>query len=342
MSQNSSVTATPASAGLSAGRRLLIDLGNTKTALAISSAGRILARTSLATSALSEEAINSFLIPEAQKTASSAFTVRPADYAELATAIADANRIALSPATATDNPPAGDGAASFTGKIPAGRTLDAPQDLEVFVSSVVPPWDEPLRKWLTACPACRKNAITFADPARREILPHRLETPETTGSDRLLAALAAFSRPAVNPKKEAVVIVQAGSAAVVDLVDKNGVFHGGMIMPGPKMWLQSLASAAKLPLLNPDAIAWDSKAPGTSTASAILNGAACGLIGQIKEAVRRLLMALPGQVPLLVFTGGWGEKLLPFFPGKYYSDLVLQGLDCFADKLSRENASQKG
>lgn len=310
-------------------RRLLIDVGNTKTALLLAEGESAIAKAALPTASLNEGALRDFLCPQATLSPVAGYSVA-ASAAQAAT-IAAANAMSAGLEAPMNDAGPAQAAVGVPGAVPpppAGcRPLAPRPPAPVFVSSVVPSLDAPLAGWLRAC---GWEDVTFADPVKGDIIPNRLTELEAAGSDRLLAALAASALFSINPRKEPVVVIQAGTAIVVDLVDAKGVFLGGVIMPGPGMWLDSLGAAAKLPKLAPEGIVWDARAPGTDTAAAIFNGAAFGLAGAVKEAVRRLLMAMPGPVPLLVFTGGWGEKLLPVLPGKYVPDLVLRGLDILA------------
>lgn len=71
------------------------------------------------------------------------------------------------------------------------------------------------------------------------------ESPQTLGLDRFLACLGAFKE-----SQSAVIVIDAGTALTVDLMDENGVFQGGTISPGLKLWEQSLQTAAPaLPLV---------------------------------------------------------------------------------------------
>lgn len=65
---------------------------------------------------------------------------------------------------------------------------------------------------------------------RRTDLPtHRLDylTPQTLGIDRFVACHGAWQELGT-----AVIVVDAGTAATIDLMDAEGVFQGGVIMPG--------------------------------------------------------------------------------------------------------------
>ena len=74
-----------------------------------------------------------------------------------------------------------------------------------------------------------------------------LEKPDHVGIDRLLDAVAVNSRRA--PGVPAV-IIDAGSAVTVDLVDGAGAFRGGAILPGLRLMAKSLHDyTALLPLI---------------------------------------------------------------------------------------------
>lgn len=195
-------------------------------------------------------------------------------------------------------------------------------DEEVFIASVVREADSVITQALSA--AGIDDAVFIRSTDR--ILPHILETIETTGVDRLLTA---FSAKVLCPQ-EAVVVIQAGSAITVDFVSKDGVYEGGMIMPGPEMWLSSLSSASMLPDISAADISWEKSGAGNSTRSAILNGASAGLVGAVKEAVRRIVMKSK-DVPQIIITGGWADALAEFFPAKCQADLVLTGIYLFAN-----------
>lgn len=196
------------------------------------------------------------------------------------------------------------------------------EDEQAFIASVVTNVNDII---VEALEQVGVDEVTFIKSTDR-ILAHQLETIETTGVDRLLTA---FSAKVLCPG-ESVVVIQAGSAITVDFVTKEGVFAGGMIMPGPEMWLGSLATAAMLPEIDSKNISWEKNGAGNSTTTAILNGASAGLIGSVKEAVRRLVMKSK-DVPQIIITGGWAQALSEFFPAKLQSDLVLTGIYLYAN-----------
>ena len=65
------------------------------------------------------------------------------------------------------------------------------------------------------------------------------ESYEVMGVDRFLAATGAWMQ-----SRSAVIIIDAGTACTIDYADQEGVFQGGVIMPGLKALEQSLLHKA--------------------------------------------------------------------------------------------------
>ena len=83
-------------------------------------------------------------------------------------------------------------------------------------------------------------------------LPIEVEVdhPEKVGIDRLLGAVAANR---LRTPGRAAVTVDVGTATTVNLIDANGTFTGGLILPGVRLMLQSLhQNTSKLPLVESD------------------------------------------------------------------------------------------
>ncbi len=173
-----------------------------------------------------------------------------------------------------------------------------------------------------------------------DIMPNRLATPETTGVDRLLAALAAgvLYYPN-NAGGRGYVVVQCGSAATVDLVDKEGIFRGGYILPGPVLWLQGMGKAALLPDLSDSAAReepeWKEISVGDNTRDAILNGMHLVLPMAVATATLMINTAdgMAGEGLPVAVTGGWGETAALYMRSHnvFDADLVLQGIRLYAE-----------
>ena len=172
----------------------------------------------------------------------------------------------------------------------------------------------------------RQRRISFADlpclPAVAE--PHRV------GIDRLAAAAAAA---AVKPRDSGVIVVDCGTAATVDLIDADGRFLGGAILPGPTLMARALAQGtSKLPEVRALEHAEPPAMPGGTTREAIAAGIGWGMRGAIAELVARSRSALGPSTPVLV-TGGWSGAILPALPGAIeMPDLVLVGIALAAER----------
>jgi len=134
-------------------------------------------------------------------------------------------------------------------------------------------------------------------------MPIKTTNPQSVGTDRLCAAVAAYDRLG-----SACVVADFGSAATIDCVDDEGAFLGGAIMPGLAMSARALGQyTAALPtvdLIEPEGIF------GTTTEEAIRNG----IINGARGALRAIVEAYAEKLniwPLVVLTGGDAKLLCP-------------------------------
>ena len=159
----------------------------------------------------------------------------------------------------------------------------------------------------------------------------QVDEPSKTGIDRLIASFAAsqaFQRNVASPKS--IVVVQAGTAVTVDLVDSQGVFRGGAIMPGLGLSLQLLAAGTdQLPWLGNHVVDTQPVLPGANTTEAISAGVNAALVGGVTHLVRRYrAKAHHMETMQVIVTGGDGKLLLPHIdqPCQLVEHLVLAGL----------------
>ena len=128
-----------------------------------------------------------------------------------------------------------------------------------------------------------------------------LERPDMVGIDRLLDAVAA-NRLRV-PDRPAVV-VDVGSAIVVNLISSEGAFLGGAILPGIAMSARAMhAFTDLLPLLDMSELGSAPPPLGTSTIPAMRSGLFWGAVGAIRELIQRVSGQGAGQVQVFL-TGG--------------------------------------
>lgn len=151
------------------------------------------------------------------------------------------------------------------------------------------------------------------------------EPPERLGADRWAALLAARAR-----QRGAACVVDCGSAVTIDALDDQGVFRGGVILPGLAMQRAALQQGT--------AGIGDSSAPGASclartTGDAVAAGTRTGLAGAIDRIIECQERAL-GQVPAVLLTGGDANELRPLLqhPSILAPELVLEGLAQIAEE----------
>lgn len=144
------------------------------------------------------------------------------------------------------------------------------------------------------------------------------EIPSQLGSDRWAALIAAR---AVAP--EGCVVVNAGTAMTVDALTAEGVFLGGMIIPGLASMLRVLVESTvaieegggqyrDLPKNTPDAV---------------YSGALSAMVGAVWH-MNALLAGEIKRAPTCLLSGGDAQLLLPLLSGRtrMVDNLVLDGL----------------
>jgi type III pantothenate kinase len=142
------------------------------------------------------------------------------------------------------------------------------------------------------------------------------DRPEQLGADRWAALLAARDH-----HDGPCLVVSAGTATTVDFLDVDGVFRGGLILPGLALMRRSLATGtADLPDDAGTVQPWP-----TNTADAITSGAMAATVAAIE---RQFLLAGPGANAVCLLAGGNAAVLRPqlSIPCRLEPDLVLAGL----------------
>ena len=163
-------------------------------------------------------------------------------------------------------------------------------------------------------------------------LPVTYDPPHAVGADRIanaLGALALYHAP--------VVVVDFGTATTFDVVDRNGAYAGGAILPGVIVSMEALASrAAKLPQI---ALREPARAIGRNTVESLESGVLFGAAGAIEELAARISDEL-GSPPTILATGGLGEVFARLCPSihRYCATLTLDGLIIALDRMRDEAA----
>ncbi|HSG67755.1 MAG TPA: type III pantothenate kinase [Bacteroidales bacterium] len=105
------------------------------------------------------------------------------------------------------------------------------------------------------------------------------DTPETLGTDRIAAVVAANH---LFPGKN-VLVIESGTCITYDLIDAGGVYRGGSISPGMGMRFKALNTFTdKLPLINPTR---EAALTGKSTETSIQSGVINGMVAEMKGII---------------------------------------------------------
>jgi type III pantothenate kinase len=171
--------------------------------------------------------------------------------------------------------------------------------------------------------ACRDAGLGAPLYAGRDLPIHMdfdVENPSTVGIDRVLNVKAAY---AVN--RRAAATVDLGTAVSVSVVDDDGRFVGGAILPGMSLACRSLASGtASLPLVCPSR---PKAALGKSTVAAMESGVFYGTLGAVREIISRVSSELDTDIRVFV-TGGDSALMRSDLPDDwtYAPGLTMEGL----------------
>jgi type III pantothenate kinase len=198
-----------------------------------------------------------------------------------------------------------------------GDGVDAGSLNGVVVSSVVPP----------ARQALIDMSVTVFDlvplmvgPGIKTGMPILYDNPREVGADRIANAVAAFER-----YREALIVIDFGTAITFDVISQVGEYLGGVIFPGVQISLDALfLKAAKLPRVE---LEKPSRVVGRDTISSIQSGIIYGYAGLVDSIVEKI-NSETGLRAKVVATGGLAGSI----SGEAQSisevipDLTLEGL----------------
>jgi type III pantothenate kinase len=173
-------------------------------------------------------------------------------------------------------------------------------------------------------------------------LPLRLQVdePAKVGIDRLLASLAANRLRAPD---NAAIVIDLGTAITVDLVETDGAFAGGAILPGIGMASRALADQTDaLPHIALEPCQTPPSPLGKSTTAAIEAGLYWGTVGSVTELVSQLSARLP-STPDVFITGGAAPIVVNAISAKmrvqFMPHLVLSGIALLESPADRAQKS---
>ena len=148
-----------------------------------------------------------------------------------------------------------------------------------------------------------------------------IDQPDQVGADRIANAVAGYKKFG-GP----LIIVDFGTATTFDVVNKNGAYIGGIIIPGPETSMGELAKKAarlfEVRIEPPDSVV------GKSTAGALKSGLFYGTVGQVDFIIEKILAETLFENTTIIATGGLAKGIEKY--SKYVNliepTLTLEGL----------------
>jgi type III pantothenate kinase len=187
----------------------------------------------------------------------------------------------------------------------------------LIVSNVRPDVD-----WLEKLSNHFSIAVLGTDDIPKDKLQYT--TPETLGMDRYLACLGAVSL-----FQTSVVVIDSGSACTIDYMNQEGVFYGGVIMPGIQTLLGVFHKSA------PGLPKFDFSIPNNFPGSSSRDSLQWGLSQLYLDGVNANLTRFNEEIESykLVLTGGDAENLSEHldFQHEIRPDLIFIGMESFLE-----------
>ena len=161
-------------------------------------------------------------------------------------------------------------------------------------------------------------------------VPFRVEyeTRASLGADRFAVVAGAWSllHSPAHPEAHALLVVDAGTATTIEVIDRRGVYRGGPILAGPAIVRAALTGGtAQLPQVELEV---PESAIGRSTREALQSGIVFGYIDAVRGGLQRLLDEV-GHDATVVATGGWSALLAEYVSAVEIirPNLVLEGIE---------------
>lgn len=189
------------------------------------------------------------------------------------------------------------------------------KDIEtITISSVVPEVNDYIAQAIIDITGITPHFFNLDDAQR--IISIDIESPAQLGKDRLADAVGAAVCHGVPA-----IIIDMGTATTVGVVNGEGCFIGGMIIPGVKTSLKALSKkASQLPMVN---IERPEHIIGRNTLECMQSGILYGNAAMLDGIIDRIRPTLGNNVKVIA-TGGMARKIIPFCHNEIVHDDLLQ------------------
>lgn len=186
----------------------------------------------------------------------------------------------------------------------------------VVISSVVPEVNDDVAQAICDLTGVTPHFFCTADALK--VIKVDIESPAQVGKDRLadaIGAIESYGTPAI--------VFDLGTATTVGVIDEDGTFIGGMIIPGVKTSLNALSMrASQLPVID---IEKPKSLIGKNTLECMQSGILYGTATMLDGIIDRILpsMKTPDKVKF-IGTGGMAKTVTPFCQHSIKVDDFLQ------------------
>ena len=173
--------------------------------------------------------------------------------------------------------------------------------------------------------------IMVVGPGIKTGLDIRTDNPAAVGSDLIVAAVAAKAKYPLP-----IAIVDMGTATTVSVINEDGSYLGGMIIPGLWVSINALSSrAAQLPYID---LTGPCKLIGSNTVDAMRSGSLIGCASMLDGIIDRIEKEF-GKPVSAVLTGGVSPSVAPFCNRKFHlePDIIIEGLNYLYEKNKSKN-----
>lgn len=193
-----------------------------------------------------------------------------------------------------------------------------PKQLEgAIISSVVPPLNRTLMGAIQKITGITAKLVGSGMKTGLNIM---MDNPRSVGSDMIVNSIGALTE-----HEPPLIIVEMGTATTMSVIDKNGRYIGGAILPGLRVSMDSMSSTtAQLPRISLDT---PKKVIGKNTTDCMRSGIIYGNASMIDGMLTRIENEL-GQPATIIATGGIAKVILPLCSHDiiYDGELLMKGL----------------
>lgn len=148
----------------------------------------------------------------------------------------------------------------------------------------------------------------------------KIDNPAQLGADLVAGAVGAISEYTLP-----CVVIDMGTASTISVIDRNGMYLGGVISAGVRLTLKALTeNTAQLPSIDINA---PKSVIGSNTVDCMKSGLIFGTAAMIDGLLKRISDEL-GEKPTVVATGGLSKEIINHCESDiiYNPNLLLDGL----------------